>query len=329
MKWVIGKYGPEFEDTCVLSVFCVFNVTPGVNDPPIMPYIYTDKFEQILHKLQNTKTIEVNADDGSVKLIEQDNYALPKVKALDTLIKNIKQPWQTEKVFPFDTSSERTNYIKCRKRINEVDEYLDQDDKFIVEFDKIFTGFEKVVALKDRIPEQIEKIDTISKQLKELQDKMNKAVAVKAKLLLKRVHLDEKAKTEQGTDIQLLQVEFNKIVEAIVLQSKLPERVALNNILNCDEFLELTNAMTSVESNIAVAIDVNVDIVWDVQTKAEMFLEVIQKYNASTDLGTMQYLDNFAKSDGTDFMCKLNAQDKYTVPYSKFMEENHNAVNNK
>jgi hypothetical protein len=273
-----------------------------------------------LHKLQNTKTIEVNADDGSVQVNEQDNYAPPKVKALYTLIKNIKQSWQTEKVFPFDTPYEKTNYITCIKRINEVDEYLDQDVKFIDEFYKIFTGFEKVLALKYQTPEQIEQIDTISKQLKELQDKMNNAVATKAKLLLTKIRLDEKAKTEQGTDIELLKAEFNKIGKAIGLQSKLPERVALNNILNCDEFTELTAAMDKIAFNTVAAVDVDVDIVWNVQTTAEAFLEVIQKYNASTDLGTMQYLDNFAKSDGTEFMCKLNAQDKYKFPYSEFME---------
>ena len=152
--------------------------------------------------------------------------------------------------------------------------------------------------------------------------------AVKAKTITTLENIASKfpeVKQEQNKDIQLLQSEFDKITKFIGLQVGLSERVALKNIQNCPELNQLTETMKNISGDGNTANDYEADVVWNVQANAKAFLEVMHKYNASTDIGTIQYLDNFAKSNTTDFMCIQTtvADSKYTVPYSQFMEDLH------
>jgi hypothetical protein len=328
MEWVIGKYdetkkevSTNFQDSCVLSVFCVFNVTLGVNDPPVMPYINTDKFEQILQKMQNQKTIESDAD-GTVTVNEQDKE-IPSTsfRLFKTLTDNINQKWQSVTEFPFTKRPEKINYNNCLERINAFDEYLEIEQKYTDSFQTILSGFTSIQPFALQTETEKAKITNITTNLIKLQKEMDTAVATKGKQMLTKV-------IPKKEELNELKTEFNAISESIKKQidKKLTDRVALNNVAVCREFLELTATMNSMDGKFAAS-DINADVVWNIQTNAKAFLEVMHKYNASTDIGTVKYLDNFAKSDTTKFMCietnEIDKDDKYTVPYSNFMKEVH------
>jgi hypothetical protein len=328
MEWVIGKYdetkkevSTNFQDSCVLSVFCVFNVTLGVNDPPVMPYINTDKFEQILQKMQNQKTIESDAD-GTVTVNEQDKE-IPSTsfRLFKTLTDNINQKWQSVTEFPFTKRPEKINYNNCLERINAFDEYLEIEQKYTDRFQTILSGFTSIQPFALQTETEKAKITNITTNLIKLQKEMDTAVATKGKQMLTKV-------IPKKEELNELKTEFNAISESIKKQidKKLTDRVALNNVAVCREFLELTATMNSMDGKFTAS-DINADVVWNIQTNAKAFLEVMHKYNASTDIGTVKYLDNFAKSDTTKFMCietnEIDKDDKYTVPYSNFMKEVH------
>jgi hypothetical protein len=355
MEWVIeqSKKGKQsFEDSCVLSVFCVLNVTPGVNDPPVMPYVNTDKFEQILRKIQNTKTIVKN-DDDTIETIEPPNVPADiAIRTIDTLLQQINQSLVGNKVgFPFSTTE--GNYTYCTDRINEIDEYLQDEDEDesetqITKFDEIIkqlndylakrnTSVAELPVVPGERPKRVisnkseqDKIifKDISTKLKTFQIEINKEKNEKAKIAYEKFKSESPIFEQSQTDnIAQLKTEFNTIATFIDTQKERPERVALKNIIDLPEFGELLAAMSSeISYDGIVARDTDVNVIWNIPASAEAFLEVMHKYNASTDIGTVKYLDNFAKSDTTDFMCiqtdAMN-KDKYTVPYSTVMEDVH------
>ena len=121
-----------------------------------------------------------------------------------------------------------------------------------------------------------------------------------------------------------LNPEFNAIlisIEKQTLGGTLTDRVALNNIFVGKELTELTDVMNNYAKSFASK-DEHTNLVRNVQAFAQDFLDIMHKYNASTDLGTVKYLDNFAKSDATRFMCikTENMETKYNAEYSNFSE---------
>lgn len=352
MEWVIDQSGKDkqsFEDSCVLSVFCVLNVTPGVNDPPVMPYVNTDKFEQILRKIQNTKTIVEN-DDDTIETIEPPNVPADiAIRTINTLLEQINQSLVGNKSsYPFNKES---NYTYCRDRINEIDEYLQDEDESetqIKKFDEIIKQLNDYLTTRNAsvaelpvvsgerpkrvISNKSEQDKTtfkeISAKLKTFQIEINKAKNDKAKIAYEKFNIaSSNFEQSQTANIAQLKTEFNTIATFIDTQKERPERVALKNIIDLPEFGELLAAMSNdITFGEMVSVDTNVNVIWNIPAVAEAFLEVMHKYNASTDIGTVKYLDNFAKSDTTDFMCiqtdAMN-KDKYTVPYSTVMEDVH------
>jgi len=348
MNWVIDTYekinkSQSFEEKCVLSVFCVLNVTPGENDPPVMPYINTDKFERILINMQDAKTIEVNENTGVVELVEIDITAPKQIKAIDTLIKNIEYAWNSDIVFPFTSNDagEKANYSLCLSLINGVDSYLDNEEneeneeKFMEAFKNIFEDFTKITNNKDQTEEEVAQIKQISVQLEQLQKDMNDAVKKESKKPIQKIISAPEMKAVQTNNVELLKTEFKSIQSLI--EKQLPkggppiERVALINLSTCEEYSELERAIGGdFGNNVSISIDIDLDVIWNVRTLADAFLIEMHKYNASTDIGTIKYLDNFAKSDTTNLIC-IQPTNKYNVPYSNAMNEGHKAlkINNK
>jgi len=340
MQWVIDAYSEKnqsqsFEEKCVLSVFCVLNVTPGENDPPVMPYINTDKFEKTLINMQDAKTIKVDNDSGAVELVKRDIKAPKQIKAITTLIKNIDYTWNSDIEFPFTSNDagEKTNHDYCVSVIDDVDSYLNNGGNFANKFKSIFEGFIKITNDNDQTDEEVAKIQQMSVKLEQLQKDMNDAVKKESEKPIQKIISVPAMKAVQTANVELLKREFKNIqslIEKQLPKEKTPiERVALTNLSTCDEFSELERAIGGdFGNNVSVSTDMDLDVIWNVRTLADAFLIEMHKYNASTDIGTIKYLDNFAKSDTTNLIC-IQPTDKYNVPYSNAMKEGHEALKNK
>jgi hypothetical protein len=329
MEWVMGENKTTtFEDDCILSVFCVFNVTENRNDPAIMPYIDINEFRQTLDKINNVTVLD-SVNGKVVEIVEK--YRL--------------KPWgnaQISNIFDstYKVKDLNSAYESKLNEIKEQDRLLNNSKNYATNFETIMKPFinagdskrnptnlreANYVAKKKEYDEWFEIKETAKDAVNGLKGQINKDVTKKLGELVKL----PKDATKEYTDlITELKAKFETIKKFIGEQAVLVNRIALIAIKDSLEYTKLIPIIENAKGSTAVVVS---GAVTTIGQPSQEFINLIDKYNASTDIGTIAYLDNFKNSNTIEIVCKKNSritEDNYQNAYSTDMVEIQKNINN-
>jgi hypothetical protein len=297
MNWVIKQYADfnaPFMNDCIISVFCVFNITPGVNEPPLIPYVDINEFENTWKKLESY--------------------------AVSTLPEKISV--QIEQVMPTKSTilSRSIEYIQ-KNRTDDYKAHYKSVVRNLENLDAIIDGSQFAESFKGIITNEAEYTNGNNKEIKvtainELQNQIDTAIN---EYQIKKRNTEEKVKTnitDYTGEIEYLKELYKIIKEFVETRSK---NIALNTIVGSNEWKNFYTTMEALDKSLWVNVTES-DKTEYIGNVIEPFIALVKRYNASSDIGTISYLDNFAKSNTVDTICLSNGKsDIYTRNYSDEM----------
>ena len=304
IEWMRIQYesqnaGKSFENDCILGVFCVLNITGNIsNDPPSVPYVNINQFSKLWEEIEAYGFLDIK----NMKVVTTKNLKPRSNITFETLIGNIKSSEQT------------TDIAVWTKRYNDViDELRFIDNVVYTEFGR---RFETLLTVDQYIARD------------------NNTVLINGK---ESIRSDWLAKLNLEVKEQK-----SKIYKLITTNGEIPKKLTeLRGLLTTD----ITPLLTSFGSNPSIKsimdsgeykailkmfgsnADLN-DLYYNDEPMTNVivpFMEYINKHNASSDIGTIEFLDNFAKSNTVSRVCMMDKADKktegkYLYTYSSEMD---------
>ena len=335
----INELDPLFESNGIISVFCLLNVTfDSKLEPPNVPYIDINRFSQTWDRINNL---------GFIYPYNAERIDIKSIKRLKSAIRN----WNSE------ITKYRTNYMKSEASafhrklfvtLEAIDD-LTKDRKYnlarnlksTMPSDFLTKDFsvQAVVPAKNtdsnvRKSERATKppanrvVDERAIETLEMIRNL-KPILNNAQLVLKEMHAKiidtnrgsrEKLETTIKEEYEAMTqfIESHKSLDAIInlQRSKWYTDIVNDNWSNIDwERVEYktTEEGDQGETYRPLTADMN------------LFIDKINEYNASSDIGTIAFLDNFAKSNTTNYICNtrdisdklkgIKGRDKYASQY--------------
>ena len=285
-----------FEVTGIISVFCVLNIKQDYKlEPPNVPYIDINKFSQTWERILNLSFLTSKAVP-----INLDNLTLPKY--WNNTINNYRHT-----TLPLGKDSVKKAeqfYNKCKDALDNIDKAT-TTTKFVDEFNAILKpdfyknsrpGISQISANEKMRGETAD----ITTALDPIFKKANESVT----LIAEKIH--EANKTTHKELINSILEEYKILKEFIVIHR---ECDAIKNILKSEWYTNIdihweqinwkkkeyttSDPGTTPETYQSITDDMN------------SFIDKINEYNASSDIGTIAFLDNFAKSNTTKYICNI------------------------
>jgi hypothetical protein len=289
----------SFEKDCILGVLCVLNVTGNVsNEPPSVPYVNINQFSKLWEEIEAYGFLDIK----NMKVITTENLK-PKSRTFEALIQNI-----TSSILPTDKTGWSKRYNDLVDELGFIDNVVSTEFvrrfKSLLTLDQYLTIDNNKVKIDSAESLRSDWLAKLNLEVKEQKSKISKLVKTNGEILKKLTEL----RGLLTTDITPLLEDFssNASIKSIIDSS---EYKALNAMFGSNVDLTDLNYNDEPMKNIIVP-----------------FMEYINKHNASSDIGTIEFLDNFAKSNTVRRVCMLDKttkrmEGKYLYTYSSKMDK--------
>ena len=279
MEWVRTNAGTTtFEDEGVLGLFCVLNVTGEVKNEPKIPYININRFIQLW------KSIE-SYNDLALSIIKPE---LSTASYLNVIISNTK----TASSALYTDGKLKEQWTTAQKNLTALDKVNSTTTEYAAEFERIlplakYTAKTKDDAISSALDELRKKIHGTNQKLSRVIDK-NKTITKDVKDIKDIFNTKIKGFIEDRKDIQC--------IGAILSNKDYTNVINLFKDPNIDKiFKELEYTIDGTPKKLSDVIS--------------PFIKLLATHNASSDIGTLTFLDDFAKSNTVDSVC-VNAEIK-------------------
>jgi hypothetical protein len=276
MEWVRTNAGTtKFEDEGVLGLFCVLNVTGEVKNEPKIPYININRFIQLWKSIESYNDLAFSIIKPELSTAGYLNVIINNTKTLSTSLYDEKlfgEQWDTafKNLGALDKANGlngmSTKYAAEFKIILPLDIYIKKirDDKKSAEIDELR---KTIHGTNQKLSRFIDKNQTLSTDIKQIKDNFN----IKVRSF----------------------IEARKEIPCIAAISSNPD---YTNVLGLFE----NSSLDKIFKELEYTIDGNPKKLSDVIAP---FIKLILTHNASSDIGTLAFLDDFAKSNTVDSVC--------------------------
>jgi hypothetical protein len=289
----------SFEKDCILGVFCVLNVTGNVsNEPPSVPYVNINQFSKLWEEIEAYGFLDIK----NMKVITTENLKPRSIK-FESLIQNIKSAIPSSKIDDWTTRYNdvvnelgfidnvvSTEFVRRFKSLLTLDQYLTRDNNKV-----------KIDSEESLRSDWLAKLNL---EVKVQKSKISNLVKTNGEILKKLTEL----RGLLTTDITPLLTDFSS-------------NTSIKSIIDSSEYKAL---LAMFGSNVDLT-----DLNYNEEPMKKIivpFMEYINKHNASSDIGTIEFLDNFAKSNTVRRVCMLDktttkTEGKYLYTYSSEMDK--------
>jgi hypothetical protein len=303
----INEFDPLFESNGIISVFCLLNVTfDSKLEPPNVPYIDINRFSQTWDKINNL---------GFISPHNAERITIESIKRLKSGIRR----WRSEITDYRTTVSTGANafYIKISGILKEIDR-LTKDRKYRLEtkfttamkYDFLtnkhkVTNETKTKNNRSTNPPKNVQEDFHNRETKNMLDtltpifiKVNEAIEEMRTSIITN---NKKSYAELGIAIK---AEYEAMTQFIESHKSLD---AIINLQRSKWYIDLVTDWEKIDwerVEYRTTEEGDQDETYRPLTAdMNLFIDKINEYNASSDIGTIAFLDNFAKSNTTNYIC--------------------------
>ena len=299
MDWMKNQYitqnqdtTPVFEADCILGVFCVLNITGNLsNDPPSVPYVNINKFSQLWEEIEAYGFLDIKR----MKIVDLKKLKL-RSQTLGALITNLNgESHSGEK----DQKTWMQRYADVTGELGYMDDVA--KTKFKIKFNELLTVDQYLNRTKNKATELL----GLETEVKAQKSKLSKLVETNGKIPEKLKNI----KTLLTSDITafLKSFESNPSIKSIIYSSEYT--AVMQMFENVEDLTDLYYGEVLMTSIVVP------------------FMNYINKHNASSDIGTIEFLDNFAKSNTVNRVCTIDAvNEKTTAKYMNVYSDQMDSV---
>ena len=278
--------GEKFEEKLILSIFNVFNITNNpTNDPPRVPYIDINRFMQLWENIESYHVLNIDT------LQPYTDKTGSRATYIDKII-TILHSASSVGINPRSIKENTFLYNTAIENLQKLDNASSKTDLL-----ERFQDILPLSALTEDAGYQKAKTDTTKEKLTKLKKDIKTKYETISKITIKNGDILKKLDT-----LKAQFDDFKAFIESHKGQQSI-QTISVHSITKetTDLFAQPADALAKL-----TYMDDDNEGHKPMRKTIRTFIELISNHNATSDIGTLAFLDNFAKSGTTTTVCVNN-----------------------